>query len=206
MASKSLKSTNLKWLWAVAVLDATILLALSYPDFKFHDAREWKLALLPAAPVLVLLGTSLISSDAKASMVFGRFNHAYPGHRAFSLIAPREPRFSMDDLQRNVGALPVSPKQQNALWYRLYKKVEGDVTVSEPHRHYLLLRDLSVMTLALIPVALMGALISGASLERIGMMLATLLAQCVASLIGARHFGIRMVANVLTLHAIRKRR
>jgi hypothetical protein len=42
---------------------------------------------------------------------------------------------------RTRGPLPTDPRQQNALWYILYKSVGDDPSVSQLHREFLSARD-----------------------------------------------------------------
>jgi hypothetical protein len=152
------------------------------------------------APVVVLLLTSLLPADLKAVLVFWRIRNALPGHRAFSVYAPKDPRVDVDRLRAVVGAFPASPREQNALWYRLFKKVDGDPAVAQAHRHFLLFRDLASLSLLLgiIAAGVLYALGGGAA--SIWLALALFGVQYVATAIAARLHGVALVCNVLALH------
>lgn len=208
MTGTSLKARNVTWQWAVVGVDAIACVIVAAPGLlaELNWLTMMKSSILAAAPVCVLLLTSLLSSEQKASLVFFRWRHAYPGHRAFSDIGPRDSRFRMEDLRANVGEFPHEPADQNALWFRLYKKVESDTTVSESHRNFLLFRDLAAMSLLMIPVAIVASLLAGISVSQMIAIGAIFLTQFIVTALAAKHSGTRMVMNVLALHAIKRRR
>ncbi len=208
-SNKSLKSQNLAWLWSVVAADAVVLLLLAFPDSLTPAYIKDYAWLRPGgaaiAPVVVLLLTSLLSSDAKAILVFWRFTETLPGHRAFSVYAVKDSRIDQDALRENVGAFPDAAKDQNTMWYKLYKKVDGDVTVAQAHRHYLLFRDLAALSLLLAPISVILFYVFDASLVSSGIALAFLIGQYTATAMAARHNGVRFVTNVLALHAVKHR-
>jgi len=208
-SAKSLKSPNLAWLWGVVAVDAAALALLALPGLLTPAAmREFAwLRVLGAAvaPVVVLLLTSLLSSDAKAVLVFWRLSETLPGHHAFSVYAPKDVRIDLDTLRKNVGEFPVDPKDQNAMWYKLYKKVDSDVTVAQAHRHFLLFRDLATVSLLLAPLSALILFALGADAVMSCIAFALLVVQYVATSVAARNNGERFVTNVLSLHAVTRR-
>lgn len=164
-----------------------------------------RLAVIALAPVTVSLLTSLLPPDIKATLVFWRIHDVLPGHRAFSFYAPRDPRIDLVALENNVGQFPSLPREQNALWYRLFKRVEKETSVFTAHRQYLLFRDLASISLLLsfmIPCLLYGL---GISVDLIGLCFALFFAQYVVCMIAGTNHGVRFVTNVLALHAERRR-
>lgn len=206
---KSLKAQNLKWLWSVVAVDALVLVLIAYPGLLSPaNVKEfaWLRTLAAVvAPVVVLLLTSLFSPDAKAVLVFWRFNKTLPGHRAFSVHALNDPRINLEALRKNVGVFPDDAKEQNAMWYKLYKKVDSDVTVAQAQRHYLLFRDLAALSLLLAPISALLLYIFGASGRSSGLAMGILVVQYLATAVAARNNGIRFVTNVLALHAVKRR-
>jgi len=206
---KSLKAQNLKWLWSVIAADALALCFIAIPDFpapnELKDFAWLRVLGAGVAPVVVLVLTSLISSDAKAVLVFWRLTEVLPGHRAFSVYAPKDARINLDALRKNVGAFPENTREQNAMWYKLYKKVDSDLPVAQAHRHYLLFRDLAAVSLLLAPISALLLYFSGASLATSGLALTFLVAQYAATAVAARNNGVRFVTNVLALHAVKRR-
>lgn len=208
-ADRSLKAQNVKWLWSIVVGDSLALVLIAFSDLMSPNALRdipWLRALGTAiAPVVVPLLTSLLSSDAKDVLVFWRMTETLPGHRAFSVYAPKDARINLDALRRNVGTFPDEAREQNTMWYKLYKKVESDVAVAQAHRHYLLFRDLAALSLLLAPLSALLLYFFGASVASSGLAFALLLVQYAATAVAARHNGVRFVTNVLALHAVRRR-
>lgn len=206
---KSLKAKNIFSIWAVLISDALGVIALTIPSIIEDVGLSWsaflRSGLAGVAPVAVFLITSLLSSEAKAVLVFWRIRHVLPGHRAFSIYALRDPRIDIKALKKNVGQFPESPRDQNALWYRLFKKIDEEESVSLPHRQFLLFRDLasiSVLLLVFIPILL---LVLGVATYNVGVVTALFLMQYGATAIAARNQGIRLVSNVLALHSAKRR-
>lgn len=206
---KSLKSQNITWLWGVLVVDAAVLSLIAFPEtFSGATIKDYawlKAAIAVVSPVIVLLLTSIISSELKSILVYWRLSNTLPGYRAFSVYAVNDPRIDLDALRNNVGTFPEKAKDQNTTWYKLYKNVENDVTVSQAHLHYLLFRDLASISLLLAPISAVLLYIVGASLVSSGVALLILIAQYLANAVAARHNGISLVTNVLALHAIKQR-
>ncbi|TAN29646.1 MAG: hypothetical protein EPN31_06105 [Castellaniella sp.] len=130
-SSKSLKSDNFAWLCTLVTFDLVALCVVIFPGIveaatasKIALARVICSVLLPVLP-LVLVNT--VPQIAKARMVFWRWNYPNPGSRAFSAYIDRDDRIDVEKLRKNIGAFPVSAKEQNALWYSLYQKVKNDV-------------------------------------------------------------------------------
>lgn len=200
---KTLKAQNVGWIWTVAVADALTLVAIAFPA-ALDQAVSWfasgsHLTGASIAPLIVLLLTSLLPSGFKAMLVFWRVGDVLPAHRAFSVHAPGDPRIDLQRLRAAVGDFPERPRDQNTLWYRLFKKVDADPMVAEAHRYFLLFRDLAALSLLLAVIAPVGLYVLG---EGVGIWLALGLfgIQYLATAIAARHHGVRMVCNVLALH------
>jgi hypothetical protein len=202
---KSLKAQNSAWLWSVTMLDATLLLFATQQATHTTDRTIWlelRAALTAAAPVIVLLLTSLLPSDLKAVLVFWRWRDVLPSHRAFTLHATRDSRIDLTALRKNVGKLPAAPRNQSSRWYKLYKAVETDVIVSTAHRHFLLFRDLASMSFVLAFLGPLGLWFFAPQLTALAGALFTV--QYAFTAIAARHHGTRMVTNVLALHSTKK--
>ena len=208
-SEKTLKSNNLKWLWSVVALDSLILVFLASPELMSPagiKSLAWLRVLAAGvSPVVVLLLTSLLSADAKAVLVFWRLKETLPGHRAFSVFAPNDPRINLDALKKNAGAFPEDAKEQNALWYKLYKKVDSDLTVAQAHRHFLLFRDLAALSLVAAPCVALLLYFLGFGLGISASATLILLIQYSATAVAARNNGIRFVTNVMALHAVKRR-
>jgi hypothetical protein len=132
-AGKSLKEQNRWQLWIVVSVNTLFLYGVAQANAikvdglraLFTDAQN----LLPVGVALIVATvlTGLLSSDAKARLVFLRWHHALPAHRAFSVHASRDPRLDVAALEKIHGAaFPVDPVEQNLAWYRIYKTMEND--------------------------------------------------------------------------------
>jgi hypothetical protein len=211
---RSLRTQNAAWLWAVAGLDSALLAALHLwhgPDWgsdisEFMKLAGFRAAITTAAPVLVLLLTSLLPADAKAALVFWRVRDVLPGHRAFSVHALHDPRVDLASLKKNVGAFPEAPREQNSFWYKLFKKVESDTAVGLAHRHYLLFRDLAAMSFVLLVAVPTGLCLFGADGKLITQSSILFVVQYLLSAVAGRLQGVRFVTTVLALHSVERRR
>jgi len=204
----SLRAQNNRWLWSFVVGDAIAIAAAIYPSIDGVSplaAGLYRAAAAVVVPAFVSLITSLVPSEVKAKLVFWRFRHPLPGHRAFSRYALRDARIDLQALRRNVGAFPERPGEENALWYRLYKKVEEDVTVTLSHGHYLLFRDLAVLSLMLTAAGPAVVWVSGGAGPAIWFVFGLFVVQYLLAAVAARNQGVRLVSNVLALHSLKRR-
>jgi hypothetical protein len=205
VTTKSLKAQNVPWIWTVVVADALAVAAFASPSV-LDQAATWltsgaKLAGGAIAPVVVLLLTSLIPADVKAILVYWRVKDVLPGSRAFSRYARRDERVDVDALKAKIGQFPRSGKDQNSLWYRLFKERDNEPEVSQAHRLFLLFRDLAALSVLLSVVAPVVLLALGAGLTNAATATAVFGVQYLACAVAARSHGVRMVCNVLALHA-----
>ena len=206
--NKTLKGRNLAWLVATLVLDVLVLLAIAF-NTAVDNLTLTKVAVIRASlttllPIPALILSSLISSDHKAILVFWRFQHPLPGARAFSVHAPADPRIDIAKLKKNVGEFPSTERDQNSKWYGLYRQVDSDPSVVDSHKNYLLFRDISVMSLLLVPTLPLVMHFSGIDSTRMLASAAWFLGQYLVTAFAARTTGIRFVQNVLAVHASRK--
>lgn len=200
---KTLKAQNSGWIWAAVAGDALLLVAIAFPS-TLAQAMSWlassRIAGVSIAPLIVLLLTSLLPSSVKAVLVFWRVRDPLPASRAFSVHALADPRVDLARLRATVGEFPVVPRDQNSLWYRLFKQVEDTAVVAEAHRHFLLFRDLAALSALMVVIAPMTIFAFGASGFGVGVSFVLFVLQYGATAIAARHHGVRLVTNVLALH------
>jgi hypothetical protein len=148
-------------------------------------------------PLAIVL-EGLIHSDHKAVIVFWRTENPDPGSRAFSHIAPKDPRINMDRLHKLFpGGFPQDPDEQNSTWYRLYRKYSESPIVYDAHRFFLLTRDLAALTVVLIPFCIIAHLFWHSSVEVIVSHVLVLAGLAFITLLSAKNYGKRFVANVL---------
>ncbi len=207
---KALKAKNRLIIVGVLSGDALLFALVSaWPSLDLDTAWESgavaRAIFAALVPVIVLLLGSLIPSSAKAVMVFWRLKHALPGHRAFEEQGLSDPRIDRDQLRKNIGAFPSDPSEQNATWYRLFKKVETDPSIEHAHGQFLLLRDLASITVLLLPGCLFAWLAKVLSNQDAIALAAILTAQFILSMLSARSQGEGLVRTVLALHGAKRR-
>ncbi len=210
-AGKSLKEQYRWQLWIIVAVNTLFLYgvvqanAIKIDGLRaiFTDAQN----LLPVGVALIVATvlTGLLSSDAKARLVFLRWRHALPGHRAFSVHAGRDPRIDVAALEKIHGAaFPVDPVEQNRAWYRIYKTMENDPAVRQVHRDFLLLRDYT--GLCVVFIVLYGAVgLFFVPSTRIALIYLVVLAvQYALVRQAASNYGTRMVTTVLARRAAKE--
>lgn len=156
---------------------------------------------LPGGLGLVLIGiaNAQLSADAKARIVFWRWNNPLPGSEAFTRHAGRDPRVDLAAIAKAYGPLPVDRREQNALWYRLYKSVDNDASVQQVHREFLFTRDYACLALMMMAVLGTAGFIQFASMSTALGYLALLAVQFALAVRAARNHGRRFVTTVLAL-------
>jgi len=146
--AKSIKDQNRWQLWLVIVANVVAFYLLMQWDeistagIQTLMTKAANILPLGLAMVVVTVINGLLTPAAKARIVFLRWTHALPGHRAFTELAAADPRVDMGRLEKALGnKLPVNPDEQNSVWYRLYKSIEKHPSVEHVQRDWLLLRD-----------------------------------------------------------------
>ena len=201
-----IKSENRKWLIGYLLLHIVIFALFAgfiSPTFsdvkalfsKLKDPQDF-LPLLAIIFSIVLEG--LLSNPIKEFLVFWRIKNRLPGHRAFSVIGPRDARVNMEKVKALFpNGLSFDPKLQNQEWFELYKKYGDEWRVFYSHKAFLLTRDLTALTAAVIPLSFIGHLIAGSQWSMTGYHLLFLIALLILISLPARNYGNRFVANVL---------
>ena len=201
----SLKKSNNLALVSVIVANVAMFYAVVQSDsIRAQDwvglARQMDKA-LPAAFGLVLIGiiNGLLTADMKSRIVFMRWSNPLPGCRAFTRYAAADPRIDVAAIKQVHGPLPVDPREQNALWYRMYKSVETEPAVSQIHRAFLFARDYTGLALMMLVVLGAAGSIQIPSMATALAYVAALLVQFVLAGLAARNYGRRFVTTVLAL-------
>lgn len=101
-------------------------------------------------PVISLVLEGFIRNRWKEILVFWRIKNSLPGHRVFSELAPDDSRIDLVRLEARHGTLPTTPKDQNRLWYRIYKKHTDKPLILEVHKKYLMARDIAAISFFLV--------------------------------------------------------
>jgi hypothetical protein len=202
--AKSLKEKNRWHLWfAIAANAVAFYAVLQAKDIAISGIKSLLTGASSILPVgLAILVTTVIngilSPDAKARVVFLRWHHALPGHRAFTEYAPADPRIDMAKLKRACGnKLPSDPAEQNQTWYRLYKSVAKHPAVDQVHRDFLLMRDYAAFAALCIVVLGPLAFIEAQSWRISLAYLVGLILQFLFVRQAAVTYGMRFVTNVM---------
>lgn len=168
----------------------------------WKNLSDWSVALAKgwppfAALLLTLVLTGIVPSQQKEKLVFWRLNHALPGCRAFTELAPKDPRIDLERIREQYGQLPTEPEDQNNLWYSIYKQHRGKPTVEASHRERLFTRDLTSVSFIFILLLPISIFYVGDTLSvKIGYT-GYMCLQYIALRIVARNYGRRFVCNVL---------
>ncbi len=205
-SQSSLKTKNAFYLWTFVGINFAVFIALAIgPRLDFESVQHvWQRIsakngfIAAGMPVLVIVLNGILSDIAKARLVFWRWKNPLPGCRAFIGSLHDDPRIDVDRLKKKHGPFPRAAKEQNALWYKLYKKHSDTITVSESHRIYLLTRDMACMAaLFVLPFSLVVAL-SAPAAKIAWVYMGGLFLQYWCFATAARNYGNRFVKNVLT--------
>ena len=202
---KPLKSANapglvaavtLNLFWFIAFQEGSIASAESWPSIQQVLARA---VLAGIAVVLIFVINGLIPANAKARIVFLRWDNPLPGSEAFSRYLFTDPRISIDNIEREYGELPTSAREQNALWYRMYRGIASEPSVAHAHRAYLFTRDYAAIALMLFVVLGFLAIVRFPDSSSILIYLGTMTIQLVIVILAARNYGERFVTTVLAI-------
>lgn len=202
---KSLKSQNLPkiTIYVIYCIAVYVVFTTGTSDFweslieRFDvlNLSEGMVAIV--APIFSIILIGIFSADFKARLVYLRWNYALPGHRAFSHLAQSDPRIDISELEHKLGNLPINPKKQNSIWYKLLKKQEHITSVKDSHKVFLLTRDLTAISFIFSLVGTLAFMFQNQATGKIIGYLVFMLLHYILISISARHYGNRFVCNVL---------
>ena len=151
----------------VALITLLVFVAFSGSDvLRAILARQWtelvdlKHVLILALPLATLILDGIVTSDFKAVLVYWKWRNPLPTHEAFTVHGRKDSRVDIKALEEEHGPLPTDPAEQNQLWYKLSKATANRASVDEAHYAWLLGRDLTNLSFALLitSAGLAGAL------------------------------------------------
>ncbi len=148
-------------------------------------------------PIIVFVLSGVLSTDIKSIIVFWRIKNPLPGSRVFTELGPKDVRIDMDRIEQIVGTIPAEPKDQNSLWFKYYKKYQDRLTVKSAHKHFLLARDMSVMTLVMLALLPCTIFIISKNWQGALIYLGILFGQHILLSIVTQNHGKRFACNVL---------
>jgi hypothetical protein len=155
----------------------------------------------PAGLGLILTGiiNAQLSPEMKARIVFMSWKDPLPGCKAFTCHAQSDPRVDVACLELTHGPLPSAPREQNALWYKLYKTIENEPAVKQVHRAFLFTRDYTSLALMFVLFfGIAGFVQISSKLVALGY-LGLLVLQLALVSQAARNHGNRFVTTVLAI-------
>ena len=201
----SLKDENRLTLYSLMAANIAIFYVIFQKDaFVTGDWLELVRRLVDVVPAglgVALTGiiNAQFSAELKSRIVFLRWRNCLPGCEAFTRYAHQDPRVDLAGLERVCGTLPTDPRQQNSLWYRLYKSIESDPSVVQVHRAFLLARDYACLALMIIVVLGIAGFVQFQSKRTALIFLLLLVLQFVLAGQAARNNGKRFVTTVLAI-------
>jgi len=202
--TKTLKDQNIWKLWLIVAVNSVFLYAVIQANaIEVDGVRSiftdpHNLISVGIAVVVATVLNGVLSADAKARLVFMRWRHALPGHRAFSRYARSDARIDIASLEKMRGApFPTEPVEENRVWYRMYKTIENHPTVLHVHRDFLLMRDYAGLSALFLLFYGAVGLYAIASTKIAAIYLLLLVVQFVVVRQAASNYGVRMVTTVL---------
>lgn len=202
--TKTLKEQNSKLIWVFFSFNVVLFYIVGLSQIINFSELEIKSFItvrgvwVLIVPLLLFVLNGIVSSDFKAILSFWRFKNPLPACRAFSFYADKDDRIDKNFLTSKFGQLPVLPKEQNSLWYKIYKKHQENPVVKKSHKDFLLARDIT--SSAFLFFILGGISILILSVESVKWLYVIyLLIQFIIFAIVAQNHGKRFVCNALAI-------
>lgn len=202
---KTLKEENNKMIISFVIINLVLgYLFLYMNDPNIDNINDFYKSIISKksifyliTPFIALVLTNLLSSNFKAKLVFLRFRDPLPGSRAFSKYLYKDVRIDVANIKDKHNPLPEKANEQNALWYSIFKKYPDNTMIVGSHKNFLLLRDLScVSVLLFIIFSIVWMLSSGLFINPFNYFVYLLL-QFITLNICANNQGCRFTCNVL---------
>jgi len=95
----------------------------------------------------ILILCFILPSDIKNVIIFWRLKNPLPGCRVFTEMICKDPRININELENKYGKLPTDPREQNALWYKIYKEKQNEKILLSSHGKWLLFREITSVAL-----------------------------------------------------------
>jgi hypothetical protein len=113
-----------------------------------------------------------------------------------------DPRIDINLLRKKLGKrFPRGAKEQTSVWYGLYHRYAHAPAVTTANRAYLLLRDMTALTVLSAPTAAIFCIYSTVPASNELRLLVGLVLEYLLVRMAARNAGYRLVANVLAMAA-----
>jgi|MTBAKMStandDraft_1061839.scaffolds.fasta_scaffold03155_2 hypothetical protein len=201
----SIKATYSKNMWGFVAVHTAIAWSIAASG-ALSGARmmtAWQATLdersivFGLLPIVTLILNGIIPTHVKEILVFWRLKNPLPGCRAFSQLAPKDPKVDPAELRRRYGEFPQAPEEQNRLWYQIYKNHRDNPAIMQGLRAYLMSRDLAGISFCLLFLGVVFVVITTPSRQVAALYLGTLVIQYLLLALTARFAGDRLVCNSL---------
>lgn len=201
----SIKATYSKNVWGFVAVQTVIAWSIAASG-ALSDATimtAWQAALdersivFGLLPIVTLVLNGILPTHVKEILVFWRLKNPLPGCRAFSQLAPMDPKVDPAELRRRYGEFPQAPEEQNRLWYKIYKKHHDNPAIVQGLRAYLMSRDLAGISFCLLFLGVALVVITTPSRQMVALYLSALVVQYLLLALTARFAGDRLVCNSL---------
>jgi|SRR5713226_2855915 hypothetical protein len=201
-----LKSRNAAYLWSFVGVNLALFLSVfitkgfssSSIDQVWKGVTTRNGIIATCIPLLTIVLSGMFGDQTKARLVFWRWRNPLPGSRVFTELIGNDTRIDISALRKKHGEFPSDAKEQNALWYRLYKKHTGNVIVTEAHRNYLLTRDMTALSAIFLVLFSVAISLDSVSWKVGCIYIISLIGQYLIIASSAQNYGTRFVLNVLT--------
>ena len=209
MSNRTLKEQNVWLLRGFILVVGLLFLGFCYGnpifDVSSFDSTTGRLSeiITPTGLGLIVLSITklwllgMLPPSTRDKIVHWRFRHPLPGSRAFSKIAPNDPRIDLVKLTTDYGTLPEDPIEQGRLFYGIYKSVDGASGVDDAHRSYLAARDCSSMAFILLFVLTPLVFIVSTGVEPAVTFAGIMIVSFLLLSFAAQTYSLRFVQNVL---------
>lgn len=95
----------------------------------------------------ILILCFVIPVNIKNVIIFWRFKNPLPGCRVFTDLICKDHRIDIKELENKYGKLPIESREQNTLWYKIYKERQNEKIILSSHGKWLLFRECATITL-----------------------------------------------------------
>ena len=145
----TLKEQNSKLIWVFFSINVVLFYFVglsrifTISDFDIKSFVTGKGVWFLFVPLLLFVLNGVVSSEIKAILCFWRYKNPLPACRAFSYYADKDDRIDKNYLTKKYIQFPLLPKEQNSVWYKIYKKHQENPVIMKSHKDFLLARDIT---------------------------------------------------------------
>tara|TARA_R110000850_G_scaffold199977_2_gene326170 strand:- start:9837 stop:10433 length:597 start_codon:yes stop_codon:yes gene_type:complete len=176
---------------------------VSFKDFDWQAFLAGRGVWLLVIPVILFILNGILSSNQKATITFWRIKNPLPACRSFSVYARIDDRVDFKKLEKNYNPLPETAKEQNSLWYSIYKDYQEEPLVKKSHKDFLLGRDMCTIALLFLVFGGVLGIFLIADITKWWYLIYTFFQYIILAIVTQNH-GKRFVCNVLALETSKK--